>query len=258
METTPFYGYAVPNDLILKTGSLPQGLMPVSKCHIELLLKKIGSLLKKNVFELGCGIGRDAIPLLEEHNLSSYTGADIDFESILWCQNHITKKHKNSNFYHFDIQNEWYRPNGRCVASDISIPLQNNSIDLIFLQSVFTHLSAAEVLFYLSEFNRILKIHEHVYFTCFIMRDGIQARLKNTNFFPTFQQTKDSNTFLEICQNKIAAVSFTLSFFQDALESTGFCIERGSIEFGSWSMDKPTIEPDPFQDIIVAKKIRNI
>src|SRR5258706_5070853 len=49
----------------------------------------------ERVLEVGCGIGRIAIPLTQYLTICSYTGFDIVPRGIEWCQRQVTTMYPN-------------------------------------------------------------------------------------------------------------------------------------------------------------------
>jgi SAM-dependent methyltransferase len=112
---------------------------------------------ERRVLEIGCGIGRVALPLTQILNESgSYVGTDVALDGISWCREHITPYYPNFSFLHFDIYNEFYNPGGRGAVTDTPLPFCDGAFDLVFLTSVFTHLGPEDVKAYMREIRRVL------------------------------------------------------------------------------------------------------
>ncbi len=129
-----FRGYDVPVKLVEYTGVGCDRFEEVSDWHIKQVQRYIGINKADHVLEIGCGIGRDEIPLsllLEE---GYYIGTDTIRESVQWCTDNITKRHPNFSFFHHDILDTLHNPNGKLRALEIIQPTQDSSIDLIILQ----------------------------------------------------------------------------------------------------------------------------
>ena len=65
------------------------------------------------VLDVGCGIGRMAVPLTSF--LSSkgrYEGFEIVREGVAWCQKNISARFPNFVFRHADIRNNAYNAKG--------------------------------------------------------------------------------------------------------------------------------------------------
>ena len=65
MNTYNFRGYEIPIDLMRLTGGGPDTFEAISDSHMLNLRRFIGVCPGQSVLEIGCGIGRDAIPLIK-------------------------------------------------------------------------------------------------------------------------------------------------------------------------------------------------
>ena len=88
---------------------------------------------------------------------------------IEWAQQSISTKFPNFMFRKADIFNKCYNPNGAFKAVDFRFPYEEESFDLIFLTSVFTHMQGAEVRHYLDEIRRALRPGGKCLTTCFLL-----------------------------------------------------------------------------------------
>jgi ubiquinone/menaquinone biosynthesis C-methylase UbiE len=116
--------------------------------------------LKKTskVLDVGCGCGRLALSLLPYlSKQGSYEGFDIIKDFIDWLQVNITKKHPNFHFQHANVWNSSYNPTGKIKASEFKFPYPNSFFDVVYLESVFTHMLPQDLENYLSEIVRVLK-----------------------------------------------------------------------------------------------------
>ena len=182
--TYHFKGYDIPVDLMELTGGGPATFDVISQGHIDNLRRWIGLEPTHTVLEIGCGIGRDAIPLTEILSEGRYVGIDIIKRSIDWCTDNIAKRHPNFDFYHYDVQDQLHNPDGTTRTTDIRIPLPDKSVDRIVLFSVFTHMFQPEIEHYLREFHRLLKPSGLVYATTFLFNDEILKKARETNLTP--------------------------------------------------------------------------
>lgn len=108
------------------------------------------------VLDIGCGIGRMAIPLLNRLEYGSYEGFDTSATMIKWCQRHITATDPSFRFKHAPIHNRKYNPFGSVKAVNYRFPYEDATFDFAFATSVFTHLGLAETRHYLGELARVL------------------------------------------------------------------------------------------------------
>src|SRR3954468_24069020 len=66
----------------------------------------------EDILDVGCGIGRVAIPLTQYVTSGSYNGFDIIKHGIEWCQTKITASYPRFRFFHANIYNKYYNPGG--------------------------------------------------------------------------------------------------------------------------------------------------
>jgi FkbM family methyltransferase len=117
------------------------------------------------ILDFGCGQGRLLNSLkYSKTNFSSYIGLDTSEDSIRWCQSHLAKC-GNVEFIHLPAENARYNPNASGLKH---LPFKHNEFSLIFLNSVFSHMLADDISFYLSEFHKVLKDDGAIYLTAFI------------------------------------------------------------------------------------------
>lgn len=109
------------------------------------------------VLDMGAGQGRMARPLTKLFDSQgSYAGVEIVSEAVQWCQ-HAYREHRNFQFIHADLFNAFYNPLGKQTASEYRFPFEDESFDIAFLTSVFTHMYPEDIDHYLSELSRCLK-----------------------------------------------------------------------------------------------------
>lgn len=233
-----YEGFQIPIKLMLLTGGGPNNFAEVAKAHIQNIEKFVGLASDFSVLEIGCGIGRDAIPLTKHlSGLGTYLGIDIIKQSITWCQNNISKKFPNFKFLHFDVKDQLHNPNGILSMQDVQIPLQSGSVDLILLQSVFTHLLRSDILYYLKEFKRLLKPSGRVYATMFVVNDAILASARATNLTAwnlTFEHKVDDGCFINDPLHPTGAVAYTFEEVYRLVNEAGLKLARPLVD-GSWS-----------------------
>ncbi|WP_275042738.1 SAM-dependent methyltransferase [Azospirillum baldaniorum] len=84
---------------------------------------RVGGLKPKHrVLEIGCGIGRMAVPLTQYLD-SSYDGVDIVEDGIRWCAETITPAYPEFRFRTLDVANALYNPGGAEDAAQTRLPL---------------------------------------------------------------------------------------------------------------------------------------
>jgi SAM-dependent methyltransferase len=133
----------------------------------------------ERVLEIGCGIGRMAIPLTTYLNeTGSYDGFDITRAEIEWCKKNITPRFANFNFQRIDVRNDQTNPKGKFPASSYPFPLAAGQYDFVFLTSVFTHMLIEDIGNYLKEISRVLKTGGRSLASYFLLNSETRALLK--------------------------------------------------------------------------------
>lgn len=204
--------------------------------------KKFGLKPSHHVLDVGCGIGRMAIPMTQFLSAGGrYDGFDIREDGILWCQEKITPRYPSFRFKLVRLHNSEYLPEEDTDPAHFSFPYASNQFDFVFATSVFTHLNGAVVCRYLEEINRVLKPNGKMAATFFLYsRDSKPHELRleqNLNFPFHFKHYR-----LQVAENPDAAVAYEESWM------TAQCERRGlQIRF--------PVRHD-FQDVIVAEKKR--
>ena len=208
--------------------------------------------LKPNdrVLDVGCGIGRMAIPLTKYLNqMGSYEGFDIILDEINWCKENISTKYPNFHFQLADIFNKNYNPKGKLNANGYKFPYEDESFDFVFLTSVFTHMLPKDVDHYLSEIARVIKRNKRCLLTFFLLNKEsyklINIKKSSLNFKYEFGNYKTIDPNIpEI------AISYDESFIIDLIKKNGLKIIK-PIYYGSWCGREDFLS---FQDIIIVSK----
>ncbi len=210
--------------------------------------KNIGDLQPdETVLEVGCGIGRMALPLTRYLDSGRYEGIDIVTEGISWCRKNISSEYSNFHFQVADIYNTLYNPRGKYNAVDYRFPFADSTFDFVFLTSVFTHMVLQEVDNYLGEISRVLKKEGRCFATFFLL--DAEAR--------KFVSRKDSKFHEEhegcrVIDKSIpeASIAFEENKVRELFSRYGLEIKE-PIHYGSWAQRKQYLSS---QDIVLAFK----
>ena len=218
--------------------------------QLELLRKHI--LIKKNdcVLDIGCGIGRTAVPLTNYLNKKGrYDGFDVVESGVKWCTSRIKKDFPNFNFIYAPLKNDLYNKHKK-DASNFQFPYQNEQFDKVFLFSVFTHMQIHEIENYLKEIERVLKPNGLCLATFFIYDQSQELEiLDRANF--SFPIKKEGYRLMD--KNvKSANVAIEDSKLHEMISLSGLT-KVDNIE-GYWKDNKLKSGDNDFQDIIVLQK----
>jgi ubiquinone/menaquinone biosynthesis C-methylase UbiE len=232
-----YMGFDIPVDLLNMTGGGIESFEGISKGHIDYLKKQVGINPSSNILEIGCGIGRDAIPLTQIINSDgSYLGIDIIGRSIAWCSDNISTQFPNFKFAHFDVEDQLHNPEGTKKQINIPVPLDNNSVDLIILWSVVTHLFEEDILHYFQEFARVLKPNGIVVVTCFVVDEKILESAKKVNLTQhnlRFEHSYGDGCFINDINVPAGAVAYTFEKISDIVSKAGLKLDRPLLT-GQW------------------------
>ncbi len=203
----------------------------------------------ERVLEVGCGIGRMAVPLTRYLDGGEYEGFDVMPEAIEWCQRNISSKYPNFRFQVADIYNKEYNPRGTRRASDYEFPYEDESFEFVILTSVFTHMLPDEVSNYLSEIERVMKPGGRAMITFFLLNQEslklIESGMSTIDFPYDFgvYRTKEKST-------PEAAIAYQEDFIRNLYRENNLKIAE-PIRYGSWCGREAFLS---LQDIVVARK----
>jgi ubiquinone/menaquinone biosynthesis C-methylase UbiE len=251
-------GYDIPTELVMLTGGGVDDWDTISNFHVEMYRKYTPINPDDVVLEVGCGVGRDAIQLTKIlSDKGKYTGFDIIKPSIEWSKQNISKKHRNFSFHYYDINSQIHNSGGTISSTDIKLPAKDNSVDRIFLHSVFTHMFEKDIVHYLKEFNRILKPDGLVLASFFVLDQEALASLekgktiKHRHAPLSFQHKYSEGCFVNDTDYPEGAVGFTPSKLRSMLRSANLGIHGRHVHRGWWS----GLKGANGQDVVILEKI---
>lgn len=202
------------------------------------------------VLDVGCGLGRMAIPLLFYLNeQGSYEGFDIGPEAIEWCKEHITTYNPRFHFERANVHNQFYNPTGAMLASEYNFPYESESFDFAFLTSVFTHMIKSDVENYLSEIARTLKSGKNCFITFFLINDESRRLIKAGKAYCDFNYNYEDYSINDI-DVPDATVAFEETYMRKLYGKCGLEIIE-PVRYGSWCGRANFLS---FQDIVIAVK----
>lgn len=240
-----------------KLGGAGKSCDVVGKNWFRILTAKLGGLKPhERVLDAGCGLGRMAVPLMPYlKDPGSYDGFDISPEGIAWCQQHITSRKPNFRFQVADIRNTQYNPNGNQKANEYRFPYDDQSFDLVFMASVFTHLMPDEIQQYLSETSRVLKTNGRCVISYFLLNDASVKRIAAGKLNPPQRSfNHDYGTYR--VQNKQvpeAAIAHDERSVRELYRRYGLDIKE-PVNYGRWAGRKSGLGVNHNQDLVLAIK----
>ena len=185
------------------------------------------------VLDVGCGVGRMAVPLTQYlSDRGRYEGFDIVESGITWCQSVISPRYPNFQFQRADLYNQYYNPTGQAQANTYRFPYSDHHFDFVFLTSVFTHVLPDGIKNYLKEISRVLKPGGRALITAFLLNEeslfGLETGLCTLELPEIFETYRLADKkFPE------SAVAYEAQFFITLAEQVGLKV-NSPIYYGSW------------------------
>jgi SAM-dependent methyltransferase len=212
------------------------------------LLSSLGGLVTDDtVLDMGCGLGRVAIPLQRVLHRGSYSGFDIVPEIVHWNSVNISGVTASFAFHHLDVRNSTYNPDGRLEPGNASFPYADHSFSFAFATSLFSHLLADGTQRYLEELRRVLRPNGRAVLTFFLLNDEVESRAECGDTDIEFPQRWDHGR-LNNPDRPEDAVAYDWPWLLGLIEGLGF--EVHSLHWGRWSGHTDGLS---YQDVLVLR-----
>lgn len=203
-----------------------------------------------SVLDVGCGIGRMALPLTGFLNeKGSYEGFDIVESGIKWCNRHISSKYPNFRFQYTGLYNQLYNTFNKVDAGNFVFPYADARFDFVFLTSVFTHMMPAEVENYINQIGRVMKPGATCLMSFFIINCESEDLMIRR---PTHMNFPINKGFYRLHSSQVdtANVAYDEDWLLDKIEKAG--LKMSSINYGQWCGRKNFFD---YQDLVICSKI---
>lgn len=148
----------------------------VGRSLFTLIREQCDVLPTDAVLDIGSGCGRVAVPFTEYLTTGTYVGLDIVLPMVEWCRANISSRYPQFSFEHADVSNTFYSKTGADAAS-YTFPFPDNSFDVVFATSVFTHLVPASARRYAAEIARVLKGDGRALVTFFLLKGDSEIKV---------------------------------------------------------------------------------
>ncbi len=199
------------------------------------------------VLDIGCGLGRMAVPLTRYMSAAgSYEGFDVVEREVDWCRRAIGSRHPNFEFQVLDVHNERYNPGG---SDQLAWPFGDETFDFAIATSVFTHLRPPDTAAYLAEVGRVLRPGGTLFATLFLLDEDTRPRIERGESHFSFPHA-DGPAAAEDEASFEAAVAYDLDWLRERLAAAG--LTPVDLRHGYWSGTGH--EYLTWQDVVVARR----
>jgi hypothetical protein len=140
-------------------------------------------------------------------------------------------------FIHYNVKDQLHNPAGKTRTANIRLPIADESVDVIILWSVFTHMFERDIVHYLSEFRRVLKKSGRVYATWFVVNDGVLESARKTNLTPfdlRFEHVAGPGCYINDPIHPAGAVAYDQRNVLEMAKEAGLELV-GEVLRGTWS-----------------------
>ena len=226
------------------------GVAPEVADHYARILMSGGLPDTANILDLGCGFGRIAMalaPLLGPGH--RYFGLDPNVEGLAWAKANIGAHHKNFFFDRIDVQSGPYNPAGTQRGDQFRFPFDDESLDLVFMISVLTHVDLPTVRTYLLESARTLKPTGRLIATIFLLDDEVERLIAEGRSRFRLPAAHGPSR-IEDPRRPELVIAHPRDAVQNLLKDAGFAQSR--IVEGHWSGRQSA--PMDFQDLLMASR----
>jgi SAM-dependent methyltransferase len=148
------------------------------------LSARLGYTKSSRIVDIGSGLGRLATGMLVEFGDVQYLGIDANEDFVRWCRENIERYHPTFRFVHLDMANELYNPAGTLDGSELRLPVDDASADIVYLWGVFTNMVPEHVESYIGEIGRILRSQGRCFLTAFVEDDVPKVTFNPTGYVP--------------------------------------------------------------------------
>ncbi len=216
---------------------------------LEHLVRDAGLAPSHRVLDIGCGIGRLALPLTQYlDDAGSYHGTDPVWAGVRWCSQTITPVYPSVRFHHIDVRHSLYNPDGALETVRTKLPFEDGSFDLVCMISVLTHLDQPEVLHYAREAARLLAPGGRCFATAFLMNRPAREALAAGKGRLGFDAAEPGPVYQSDPDAPLAGIAFNEDVLLEKFLRYG--LRRTVAHYGHWS---GRARPN-FQDICVFEK----
>jgi len=175
------------------SGVAAAGYEHTGETLINLVMRRTGinSLSEKDVLDVGCGVRFTQAIINRSIRVKSYTGVETHKPIVDFLNEKVAAYDDRFRFIHWNVYNAMYNSTGIQMSPSTPFPLTQR-FDLIWLFSVFTHLSPADAVAMLEILRRHIRNDGKLFFSAFIDDDlvGFEDRVPDAPLLNAFYGKK--------------------------------------------------------------------
>lgn len=167
---------------------------------LHYISRRIGvpDLTDVEILDFGCGCRfADAI-VNRSVKLKSYVGIDVHKEMIDFLAQNVADE--RLKFFHIDVKNEGYNPQGTPMNIDTTLPIGNHKFDLVCMWSVITHQLPDDASVIFKILRKACKKTGRLFFSAAI-DDGIDEYREQIPEAPTALSWYSSKSIKQLVEN---------------------------------------------------------
>lgn len=136
---------------------------------IELAMQRMGleTLEHSDVLDVGCGVRFTMTLINQSIPIKSYTGIDVEPSLISYLGEHVQAHDSRFDYHHWSVYNDLYNRNGVAMKDTQRLPVEKK-FDVIWLFSVFTHVTPEDADALLRILRNHIKDDGRLFFSAFI------------------------------------------------------------------------------------------
>lgn len=202
------------------------------------------------VLDVGCGLGRMAMPLTGYLEGGSYAGFDVGRAMVRWCRRTIAPRWPNFEFAWAPVYNGKYNPFGTLAGTEFRFPYEDADFDFVFATSLFTHLLRDEARHYLAETARVMRPGATCLLTFFLLTPEAERELEAGRAMLDFRHPVEGGRTTSAVEPE-AAVAYPAEDLREWLAECGLKV-REPIHHGLWANTPNGLT---LQDVVVAERV---
>jgi SAM-dependent methyltransferase len=214
------------------------------------LVSHAGLAPSHHVLDIGCGVGRVALPLARFLDQDGrYIGFDISRRAVRGCQKRFARPRPDFVFVQLDVRNGDYNAGGAIAETEARFPCADAAIDLAFAASVFSHVRIETIGRYLAEAARVLKPGGRFWFTAYALTPERRAAAERGETRVAFLPWKDGAMVMDP-RSPERAIAHDAEALLSAIETAGLRLAH-PWRAGAWG---PGGVLGDWQDVWVVEK----